>query len=490
MNRDGRSPDERYDVIVVGGGIHGVMLTLQAAARGLRPLLLEAGDYGHAATWNSLRVLHGGLAGWQSGDWQQSTSAIRERAWLANQFPDLTEPLPCLWPVYGGHRSESATVRWTMLIDNAWTHLWTRQVATDRRLPASRMLSARSAHLVCSAIPQSHAGRSLRGAALWHELILTNPPRLMLELLRWATAQGAHMRNYFPVRQLVIEQQRVQGVVARDQLSGTDFTLRAPVVFDCTAGQLAALNQRLNHRSQQESWLVAVNLLLHRKFVERCGVAQQSASSGQPPLMLLPRYGRLVAGTKYCSFDATRAETVPMVSEFQVASLLNELNGTGLVDKLTLYDVAQIHSGRVRASRAGSVRPASRSAIHHFTAADGLAGLVEISSGGLTSARGVAETALHSLWPRREASPTPVPQRSLAPIDLQIWRTPSPEHRSAWIAALHQLVETEDVFCWEDLLLRRTDWAQQVDDWRGLSREISELSHQVGRPLELPLQVP
>ena len=53
----------RYDLIVIGGGIYGMCLTLEAAKRGLRPLLLERDDFGGATSLNSLRILHGGFSG-------------------------------------------------------------------------------------------------------------------------------------------------------------------------------------------------------------------------------------------------------------------------------------------------------------------------------------------------------------------------------------------------------------------------------------------
>ncbi|MBA2564749.1 MAG: FAD-dependent oxidoreductase, partial [Gemmatimonadetes bacterium] len=51
---------ERYDVVIVGGGAYGACLALESARRGLRPLLLERGDFGGATSWNSLRIVHGG----------------------------------------------------------------------------------------------------------------------------------------------------------------------------------------------------------------------------------------------------------------------------------------------------------------------------------------------------------------------------------------------------------------------------------------------
>ena len=55
--RTASRPD--YDLVIVGGGVQGVALSLEAARRGLRPILLERGDFGGETSWNSLRIIHG-----------------------------------------------------------------------------------------------------------------------------------------------------------------------------------------------------------------------------------------------------------------------------------------------------------------------------------------------------------------------------------------------------------------------------------------------
>ena len=62
--------DEQYDLVVIGGGIHGAMALLEAARRGLRALLVERGDFGCGTSQHSLRILHGGLRYLQSADLQ------------------------------------------------------------------------------------------------------------------------------------------------------------------------------------------------------------------------------------------------------------------------------------------------------------------------------------------------------------------------------------------------------------------------------------
>ena len=99
------APDE-YDLIVIGGGVQGIMLTLEGSRRGLRVLLLEKADWGSGTTYNWLRILHGGLRYLQTADLPRFIESVRERGWFLEHFPDLVAPLPCVMPLYrSGSRS-------------------------------------------------------------------------------------------------------------------------------------------------------------------------------------------------------------------------------------------------------------------------------------------------------------------------------------------------------------------------------------------------
>ena len=89
-----------YDVLVVGGGIHGLATALDAAARGLTVALVEAGDFAAATSFNHQRTAHGGLRSLQSGRLGHARESIRERRALARIAPRLLRPLPFLIGTY------------------------------------------------------------------------------------------------------------------------------------------------------------------------------------------------------------------------------------------------------------------------------------------------------------------------------------------------------------------------------------------------------
>ena len=90
-----------YDLIVVGGGVHGLCATLHAVRAGVRVLLIDRDDFASQTSANSLQILHGGFRYLQSLDWQRLRESARARAWWMGQFPDLTAPLECVLPLDG-----------------------------------------------------------------------------------------------------------------------------------------------------------------------------------------------------------------------------------------------------------------------------------------------------------------------------------------------------------------------------------------------------
>ncbi|HEV7705276.1 MAG TPA: FAD-dependent oxidoreductase, partial [Gemmatimonadaceae bacterium] len=93
--------DQPYDVLIVGGGIVGVCAARDAARRGLKVAIIDRSDFGSGISWNSLKIVHGGLRSLQGFDLRQARQFVRERrAWL-RIAPHLVEPLPFVVPTRG-----------------------------------------------------------------------------------------------------------------------------------------------------------------------------------------------------------------------------------------------------------------------------------------------------------------------------------------------------------------------------------------------------
>src|SRR4051794_34166517 len=138
-----RLADEPFDVLVVGGGITGVGVALDAAARGLRTALVEGKDFASGTSSRSSKLVHGGLRYLQQKEYRLVYEALAERQHLLENAPHLVQPLPFLIPLFGKDGAVNKTVAKAYS-----TALWLYDVTggirigkRHRRLPLDEVLS-------------------------------------------------------------------------------------------------------------------------------------------------------------------------------------------------------------------------------------------------------------------------------------------------------------------------------------------------------------
>ncbi len=240
----GHVSEHPVDVLVIGGGITGVGVALDAASRGLSVALLESHDLASGTSRFSSKLVHGGLRYLATGDVPLAWESAVERARLMTTIaPHLVRPLPFVVPdLRAGKRSEFAlSVVGTALADSI-------RRATRLRgaiLPRPRRLSAQAVHAMIPAIPAS----AVRGGTLYWDGQLEDDARLVLAVARTAASLGAHV-----IRDLRVDKATGSRVTATDQRTGESVELAARVVVNATgvwAGdlepQLRVLPSRGSH---------------------------------------------------------------------------------------------------------------------------------------------------------------------------------------------------------------------------------------------------
>jgi glycerol-3-phosphate dehydrogenase len=208
---------ETVDVVVVGGGITGAGVALDAASRGLSVALLERRDLAHGTSRWSSKLVHGGLRYLANGEWSLAWESAVERSTLMRTVaPHLVRPLPFLIPLDAAiaRRAEVKTLVGLRVGDGFRT-----AARTSRRLlPPPRRVSALEARRLAPAL----AGSGVRGALLSWDGQLEDDARLVVAVARTAAAHGARIVTYAGVTGL-----RQDGVGAVDARTGAAFTVRA-----------------------------------------------------------------------------------------------------------------------------------------------------------------------------------------------------------------------------------------------------------------------
>lgn len=478
-----RASEEPYDLIVVGGGIYGVCLAMEAARRGLHPLLVERDDFGGGTSWNSLRIIHGGLRYLQSFDLPRFVESVGERRWFCRTYPDLVEPLECLMPLYGSGLRRPSVLRVALTLNDALTWRRNAGVRNDRRLPPGRVLDRAA---TASLFPAVHP-EGLLGGAVWYDAVMASSPRVLTETLRWACRNGARALNYVECVGLSTEGDRVAGVRAVERLSGDGVRFRAPVVVNCAgpwSGSVAERLDRVHEPLFRPS--LAFNVLLDHEPPSTAALAVAARRPGARTHFIRPWLDRTLAGTFHTPCTGYPCSTSP--SEEQIEQFLRELREAVPALDFDPADVMRVYSGLLPARRIGSDDLSVREVVVDHGASGGPSGLWSVSGIKYTTARHVAERTLRRIFRDRDLDVRAGTDREGSSASLS-YDDPSTVERDGsdeTARALRALVREEAVLSMEDLLLRRTDWGTDPARAGSVASAVNRL---LGSPLP-PTAVP
>ncbi len=229
---------ERFDVVVIGGGITGAGVALDAASRGYTVALVERDDYAVGTSSRSSKMVHGGLRYLQNFDLGLVREALLERQLMVQLAPHLVYPTPFLVPTLGdAKRSRSIGIGLNM-----YDVMATTRVGMSRRERAERVAGEDfwapnrhrtiSGEEVAEMVP-ALAGREPREAYLFYDC-QTDDVRLVLTILGEAERYGAVCLNGAEVTGLLDDDGRAAGVRCAEAESGQEFEVEADNVINAT----------------------------------------------------------------------------------------------------------------------------------------------------------------------------------------------------------------------------------------------------------------
>lgn len=383
---------ERYDLVIVGGGILGCLILLETAKLGLRPLLLERSEFGGATSANSLRILHGGLRYLQSLDLVRFFESVRERRWFLTEFPELTAPLPCLMPLYERGLKRTSVLRAALLANDALSTHRNRGVRADRHLPDGKILP-RSA--VLEAAPFVESG-GLAGGALWHDARMVDPKGIVEEVLRRARAADGVALAHVDVDGLEVTNGRCAGVRAVDSKRGERLTFAAPAVVNAAGPWSPQLLRRFGIETPSSlEFALAWNLLVARASPSSYAVALTAPHAGAQTFFAYPVSGGLLLGTGHTAWNGDLDDIAP--DEATLAQFLTAVNLAAPALELTRADVRQTFAGLLPTTHRGSAELTQRPTIVDHGTRGGVAGVFTCVGIKYTTARATARELLRTV---------------------------------------------------------------------------------------------
>jgi len=376
--------DERFDVLIVGGGIVGVGALLDATSRGLRAALVEQRDIASGTSGRSSRLIHGGLRYLEQLHFGLVYEALQERSRLLRLAPHLVRLEPFLFPVYGiplVHRAFYGSG--IFLYDLLGAR---RDGGFARHLGSSTALEW---------APLRRKG--LTGAIVYHDGI-EDDARLALAVLRTAMAGGAVAATRVHAERPLLDGERLIGVLAKDLHSSQRFEIRAERVIDATGVWAAEPDTRFAELGGADRFVPSrgSHIVIRRDRLPATG-GMTLRIPGRV-VFIIPWPGHWIIGTTDHA-DTRRPEEVS-APDADIDELLSTVNRQIEVD-LTRGDIVGTYAGMrpLVGDPGGSTVKASR---EHRVAADA-SGLVRISGGKYTTYRVMARDVVDASLGRTEA---------------------------------------------------------------------------------------
>ncbi|MEJ8544498.1 glycerol-3-phosphate dehydrogenase/oxidase [Brevibacillus borstelensis] len=221
---------DTLDLLVIGGGITGAGIALDASKRGLRVGLVEMNDFGSGTSSRSTKLIHGGLRYLKQGEVRLVQEVGRERAILYKNAPHLVVPAPMLLPIYKG-----GTYGYLASSVGLYVYDWLAGVARKER----RKMLGRAETLTLEPLLKPEG---LKGAGLYFEY-RTDDARLTLDIMKTAVGLGATAVNYAKADQFLYEHGTLQGALVTDRVTGKHYPIRAKYVVNATGPWVDGVRQ-------------------------------------------------------------------------------------------------------------------------------------------------------------------------------------------------------------------------------------------------------
>jgi glycerol-3-phosphate dehydrogenase len=423
-----------YDLLVIGGGIHGLACAYEAASRGLRTALVEAADFGSGASFNHQKTAHGGLRSLGSGHLGRARESIRERRALARIAPWFLRPLPFLVGTYRSFAKNRVALRAAFKLD-AWLGRRRNEgLEPELHLPTARLVSkAATLKLFAGVRPQG-----LTGGAQWYDYQMVEADRLTLAFAAAADRAGADLANYVEAVDSIRESAGVAGMVVRDQLDDRRFEIRARVVVNA-AGSRAGDVMRLFGVARPFPLLRAMNLVTSKRASDMALAAP--ARDGRM-LTLVPWRGRALIGTSQSPHFVESGSLA--VTAADIDAFVIDANAAFPALNLSPADITLVHRGLVPAIERGG-RPdlmPSAEIIDHGN------GAISVIGVKFTTARGVAERAIGVVsrrlgrrLPRSRTAITPLPGAAIADHEALAIETGRSFHMDVPLPVIRHLIK-------------------------------------------------
>jgi len=380
-----RMKSEKFDLVIIGGGINGAGVARDAAARGMSVALVEANDFASGTSSRSSKLIHGGIRYLENMEFKLVFEALNERTRLFEMAPHLVHPLRFMIPLYKDSRVGMFKMGLGMWLYDALSLFQAPEI--HERLTAAESVAR---------MP-SIQGKDLVGSFVYSDAYMDDD-RLVHETLRAANEEGALAANYVKATGAIFNKDGIiSGIHCEDQLGAEKFSIQARHVISTVGPWSDQLGSSLFNdwkKILRPTKGVHLTFSKHRLPLESAVV--MAAEKSDRIVFGIPRHDMVIVGTTDTDFKDS-PENVTTTHE-DVEYLLKVIDQYFPGAKITAHDIIASYAGVRPLVHDGSSTEGKTSREH--TIINDPRGVTFVAGGKYTTYRLMAEqivdSALHS----------------------------------------------------------------------------------------------
>ncbi|HWU37247.1 MAG TPA: glycerol-3-phosphate dehydrogenase/oxidase, partial [Candidatus Acidoferrum sp.] len=300
------------DLLVIGGGITGAGIALDAASRGLRTILVEKGDFASGTSSRSSKLIHGGLRYLEHFRLGLMKESVSERHTLTRLAPGLVHWAPFILPRFSGTGRQ-----WKYSI-GLWLYDHLARTPSDlkhRPLDNAQVLEC------CPELRKDE----LQGAAQFYDCI-TDDARLVLSIVLDAQARGAKIYNYVAADEIIHKGRKAAGALVRDVLTGESWEIAARQIVSAAGPWTDDILARMSEHQKDRRIRPAkgVHIIIRRNRLNISRTVLIPSARDRRFLFVIPWYEGIVVGTTDTEYQGDPDSAHPERSD--VDYILEALN--------------------------------------------------------------------------------------------------------------------------------------------------------------------
>jgi glycerol-3-phosphate dehydrogenase len=367
--------NNKFDLLVIGGGITGAGIALDATTRGLSTAVLEMQDFAAGTSSRSTKLVHGGLRYLKQLDVKVVAEVGKERAIVYENGPHVTTPEWMLLPFHQSGTFGSFTTSIGLRVYDFLAGV----KKSERRAMFSKEETLRREPLIKK--------EGLKGGGYYVEY-RTDDARLTIEVMKAAVDKGAAALNYSKVEELLYENGKIIGVVVKDQLSGEHYKVFAKKIINATGPWVDHIREKDGSKKGKS---LILSKGVHIVIDQSCFPLKQAVYFDTPDkrmVFAIPRSGKTYVGTTDTFYDDDKAN--PKMTKADMDYLINAINFMFPEVKAKPEDVESSWAGIRPLIHEEGKDPSEISRKDEIWESD--SGLITIAGGKLTGYRKMAET--------------------------------------------------------------------------------------------------